>query len=112
MKIIHYGDIPSKNLGDRVQGRVVIGKEDGAGSFCMRVFELEPGGHTPLHAHRWEHEIFIHRGSGVVLRNGEWVPVREGTAIFIPGGEEHQIKNIGNGLLIFVCLIPSGPSEL
>jgi quercetin dioxygenase-like cupin family protein len=41
---------------------VVIGKQDGAQNFSMRVFEIAPGGHTPKHAHPWEHEMFIMRG--------------------------------------------------
>jgi quercetin dioxygenase-like cupin family protein len=95
-----------------VKGRVVIGLADGAERFCMRVFELAPGGHTPRHTHDWEHEVFVHSGTGVVFKNDDWVQVRSGDAIFIPGNEEHQFKNTGSEPLTFVCLIPSGPPEL
>jgi len=50
-----------------VAGRVIIGQADGASNFCMRRFDLAPGGHTPRHAHVWEHEIFFHAGEGEVL---------------------------------------------
>ena len=33
----------------------------------MRIFEVEPEGYTPRHAHDWEHEILVHSGSGQVL---------------------------------------------
>ncbi|SFM74430.1 cupin domain-containing protein [Thermodesulforhabdus norvegica] len=116
MKVVRYRDVPARVMDGGgvkgVRGRVLIGKDDGAGKFCMRIFELEPGGHTPLHAHDWEHEIFVHKGSGSVWQKGQWVPIEEGTAIFIPGGEEHQIRNTGTEVLTFVCLIPSGPPEL
>ncbi len=95
-----------------VKGSVLIGKDDGAFNFCMRFFQVAPGGFTVRHRHDWEHEIFVHRGEGAVLKDGELVPVKAGMAIFIPGGEEHQIHNTGTEPLLFVCLIPSGPPEL
>lgn len=116
MKVIHYSEAESKRFeGEGVEGvtgRVVIGKADGASNFCMRVFELAVDGYTPRHSHDWEHEIFIHAGQGEVLRRNEWQPVSAGNVIFIPGGEEHQIRNRGDSKLIFVCLIPSGAPEL
>lgn len=95
-----------------VTGRVLIGKEDGADNFCMRIFELARGGYSPRHSHEWEHEIFIHSGKGEVFRNGEWVSIESGCAIFIPGNEEHQLKNTGDHPFVFVCLIPSGAPEM
>jgi len=116
MKIIHYSEADSKifdkDPAKGVTGRVVIGNADGAAHFCMRVFELSPGGHTPKHAHSWEHEIFVHAGKGAVWRDGQWVEVAQGNVIFIPGNEEHQLKNTGDAALIFVCLIPAGVAEL
>lgn len=116
MKVVHYSDgnqtFFDNEVARGVAGRVLIGRDDGAGNFCMRLFQLAPEGYTPKHAHDWEHEIFIHAGQGAVFKKGEWVPVRSGHAVFIPGNEEHQIKNTGTDPLTFVCLIPSGPPEL
>ena len=116
MKIIPYSEILPTHFNDEpargVAGRVAIGKADGAANFCMRVFELEDKGYTPCHRHPWEHEIFIHKGYGEVLCHGDWKPVAPGTAIFIPGNEEHQIRNASNEPLVFICLIPSGVDEL
>lgn len=116
MKVIHYSEAETKVF-DRdpakgVTGRVVIGKADGAANFCMRVFELSPGGHTPKHEHAWEHEIFVHAGSGAVWGDGQWVDIEPGKVIFIRGNEKHQLKNTGTQPLTFVCLIPSGVAEL
>ena len=47
--------------------RWVIAEEDGAPHFSMRVFEIGPDGHTPLHEHGWEHEVFVLDGEGVVV---------------------------------------------
>ncbi len=117
MKIIHYSVAESTQFNDSevvkgVTGRVVIGKDDDAPNFCMRFFELSEGGYSPCHAHDWEHEILIHSGKGEVLRDGKWVPVSAGYAVFIPGNEEHQIRNAGQDPLVFACVIPSGPPEL
>lgn len=116
MKLIHYSKATAKIFDNDpakgVTGRVVIGQDDGAEHFCMRVFELSPGGYTPRHRHGWEHEIFVHAGTGVVFHENQWVDIQPGNVIFIPGEEEHQLKNTGSEPLIFVCLIPSGVAEL
>ncbi len=116
MKIREYSSIESKQFSGSevkgVTGRVIIGKKDGAENFCMRIFEISPGGFTPKHSHAWEHEIFVHRGEGVVFKDGEWVPIKSGTTIFIQPEELHQMKNTGEDILTFVCLIPSGAPEI
>ena len=116
MKVMEYRDAESQQFdggpAKGVTGRIAIGKADGANNFTMRVFEVESGGYTPKHSHDWEHEIFFHAGEGEVFSNGDWLPVKAGSAVFIPGNEEHQIKNVGDSQLTFVCLIPAGPPEL
>jgi quercetin dioxygenase-like cupin family protein len=116
MKIIHYKDAKTATYSGEaakgITGRVVIGKADGAKDLCMRVFELEPGTYTGKHAHAWEHEVFVHAGQGSILRDGKWAPFGAENAIFIPGGEEHQLRNDGNEVLVFVCLIPTGVPEI
>jgi quercetin dioxygenase-like cupin family protein len=116
MKIITYSDVNPTHFDQGpaagVAARVVIGKADGARNFCMRVFQIAPGGHTPLHAHAWEHEMFVHAGVGEVFGNGKWTPMQAGNVIFIPGDEEHQMKNTGQESLTVVCLVPSSAPEL
>lgn len=116
MKLIKYSDIKPTNFDNGpargVAARVVIGKADGAQNFCMRVFEIAPGGHTPKHTHDWEHEMFVHAGEGEVFGNGQWQKMKAGNAIFIPANEEHQMKNTGPGMLTVVCLIPPFAPEL
>ena len=50
--------------------RRLVSRDDGAPNFAMRMFELAPGGHTPLHAHPHEHEVFIVEGEGVFVFEG------------------------------------------
>ena len=116
MKIQSYKDVEptlfDSDTAKGVAGRVLIGKADGAKRFCMRFFQLNPGGYTPRHTHDWEHEIFIHEGEGSVFTEDGWRPVKKGDAVFIPPNEEHQIKNTSEKPLSFICLIPAGPPEL
>ncbi len=116
MKIVKVRDIAPTHFDNEVakgvSGRVAIGKADGAPNFCMRMFELAPGGNTPRHAHAWEHEIFFHAGNGEVFHAGTWTPVEPGVAVFVPGDEEHQIRNTGDAPLTFICLVPAGVQEL
>jgi len=116
MKIINYKDVlpvvMDNEIVKNVAGRVMIGKEDGANKFCMRVFEMDKDGHTPKHAHDWEHEIFVHAGSGEVFIDGQWHPLSAGSAAFVPANIEHQFRNTSDETFTFVCLIPSGAPEL
>ncbi len=116
MKIVNYTDVEhiefDNEVAKGIEARVLIGKNDGAPHFCMRIFKIVENGYTPRHTHEWEHEMFIHSGSGEVLNDKEWIPFSSGTAIFIPGNVEHQIKNLKKEPLILLCLIPSGVPEL
>jgi quercetin dioxygenase-like cupin family protein len=116
VKIIHYTEAEAKTYpsdqAKEAAGRVVIGRSDGAEKFCMRVFEIGRGGMTGLHAHDWEHEVFVHSGEGAVLRGETWVPLSAGSVVFIKANEQHQLKNTGNNPFAFVCVIPSGAPEL
>lgn len=60
MKLLQYAEMqPTHFESEQVKGiaaRVLIGKNDGAQNFCMRIFEIAAGGNTPMHSHDWEHE--------------------------------------------------------
>ena len=110
MKIIQYEEMEPSPVETKeavgVTVRWLIAKEDGASNFAMRLFEVEPGGSTPLHTHPAEHEVFILEGEGAVWREGKEVPFRPGTAIFVSPGEKHCFRNKGEGVLRFLCMIP------
>ena len=117
MKILdQYQQIPEQQFeGGAVKGvtgRVVIGKDDGATHFCMRIFTVNPGGNTPRHSHAWEHEVLIHEGRGELFSDGRWIEVRRGSVIFIPAQEKYQFRNNSDQDMVFACLIPSGVAEL
>ncbi len=110
MKIAHLEDVPAEPVtvegAEQTSIRWLIAKEDGAPNFVMRLFEIGPGGRTPLHTHSNEHEVFVVEGEGSVWRDGADVPIMPGTAVFVPGSEKHCFKNRGNTPFRFLCLIP------
>lgn len=111
MKITHVSQVPLEPVqmpgAEGCAYRVAISAKDGAPNFAMRFFEVAANGHTPLHQHPYEHEVFIMEGQGTVWREGQEVALNPGNALFIPADEQHQFKNTGGGALKFMCLIPS-----
>ncbi|MDW8343803.1 MAG: cupin domain-containing protein [Verrucomicrobiae bacterium] len=111
MKIISWNNVPLEPVTmDGAYGcayRVAISQADGAPSMAMRFFEVSPNGHTPLHEHPYEHEIFVLEGTGTVWRDGQEVPLQPGDVLFIPPNERHQFKNTGTVPFKFMCLIPT-----
>ena len=89
-----------------VKMRMLIGPDDGAPTFNMRMFDVAPGGHTPRHSHDWEHEVYVLAGEGVVLAGGEELAVTRGECLYVPPNEEHQFRNGGAAPLRFLCLVP------
>jgi quercetin dioxygenase-like cupin family protein len=110
MKITQSRDVAAEPVTtEGAQGvtiRWLITKEDGAPRFAMRLFEIAPGGRTPLHTHANEHEVFVLEGAGTVWQEGKDVPLRPGSAVFVPGGEMHCFKNSGDSVFRFLCLVP------
>jgi len=109
MKIFQYHNVEAKDADEgtsKLRVRWLITKEMGAENFAMRLFEMEPGGYSPLHSHPWEHEVFILDGEGLVFGEGKEKRFRPGDVIFIPPNEKHQFKNNDEKTVKFLCLIP------
>ena len=87
--------------------RVLIGPEDRAENFHMRRFRVLPGGHTPYHAHDWEHEVYILSGRGELTTAEGATPFQAGDFVFVDPNLEHNFKNDGDEELVFLCLIPA-----
>ena len=123
MKVVRAEEVPAEAVGEGAQGttiRWLISKEMGAPNFAMRLFEIAPGGHTPLHQHPWEHEVYILSGTGCVSvvrkegkteEGGVWsasyaTDLKPGTAVLVEPNEKHQFHNTGSEPLCMLCLVP------
>ena len=88
--------------------QVPVSRNDGAPSFSFRVFTIEPGGHTPFHAHPFEHVNYViqgmrRRGD----RGGAERPVAEGDFVLILPNEAHQYRNKAEDRpLVLICAVP------
>ena len=88
-----------------VEMRPLITDREGAPHFAMRVFRLDPDGHTPRHTHAWEHQVYILDGSGTVHSQSGDRPLRAGDCVFVAPHEEHQFR-AGAAGLEFICCVP------
>lgn len=86
--------------------RWMIGEEEGAPNFALRVIDVEPGAASPFHTHAWEHEVFILAGEGHLRAVDGETPFGEGDAVFVPPEQKHQFVNDGETTLRFICVIP------
>jgi oxalate decarboxylase/phosphoglucose isomerase-like protein (cupin superfamily) len=50
-------------------------------------------------------------GAGEIYGNSGWTKIPTGSVVFIPGHEEHQMRNPGEEPLVIVCLVPTGAPE-
>lgn len=110
-KHVDYQEVPLERFtGGGAEGaaiRWLIGEADGARNFAMRMIEIDPGGHSPLHSHDGEHEIFVWRGRGKLTVEGKAYPLEPGITALVPGNTEHQFLNSSEDeKLEFICVIP------
>ncbi len=111
MKIQQAELVPAKDV--EVEGakdcriRLLIHKAEGAPNFYMRQFTIAPGGHTPLHRHDWEHEVYILAGAGTAATPDGPRPFAAGDCIYVAPNDEHQFRNTGTAEVRLLCVIPS-----
>ena len=110
MNIIKQGDVEPVEVKADKQGNAAEGTSiqvlvDHGPNFVLRVFTVKPGGHTPLHAHPWEHEVYVLSGSARTVGAVE-AEISAGDAVYIPPGEEHSFVNTGDREVKFICVVP------
>ena len=91
---------------EKVTVRWLLARPEGAPHFAMRLFELAPGGSTPLHQHPWEHEVFIVEGEAEVVSSAASTAANAGDALLVLPNETHQFRNPGQKAARFLCMIP------
>ena len=107
MKVANYLDTkPMPDSPPGVVRREVINADDGAPSFCLRVFEVAPGSATISHQHPWEHEYFIYSGRGVLVSGEKEIEITKGSVVYLAPNEHHSFVNKGNEPLCFVVATP------
>lgn len=73
----------------------------------IMVSRLIPGATVGLHTHEGSSEvIYILKGSGKVLYDGESYPIEAGQAHYCPEGHEHSLINDTEDDLVFFAVVP------
>ena len=85
---------------------VLVGPKDGEPNFIIRFFQVPVGGSTFDHAHPHEHGIVILYGKAQVAIKDKPYELNPYDSVFISANDHHQIKNIGDTSLGFICVIP------
>ncbi len=110
MKIVNYDKVELESVyADGAEGakiRWLIAQKDGAPNFAMRMFEVEPNGHTPFHSHDWEHELYVLDGEGVLQTERGDLPFQTNDVMYVDPNMMHAFKNTGTTMLKFLCIIP------
>jgi quercetin dioxygenase-like cupin family protein len=112
MKVTRLDKVEKKKMtmegAKDVDKQVPISKNDGSPLTSFRVFTIEPGGHTPYHAHPFEHINYIIEGSGfLVTGSGEERPLEKGDFVLVLPGEVHQYKSTPAGSpMVMICAVP------
>lgn len=86
--------------------RWLISRKSGAENFAMRLFTLGKSGHTPLHSHDFEHEIFVLQGKGELYTENGSYSLEKYSFAFVEANVKHQFINKGDSEFRFLCLVP------
>ena len=86
--------------------RRLIHTDNGARTFAMRRFVVQPGGEIPLHGHEADHEIYILSGKGVAFTPKQEIEIEADMFLYVPPNDEHGYRNTGKTPLVFICVIP------
>ncbi len=70
--------------------------------FAMGHSTVYPGGRVPLHQHANEEVYVILRGDGEMTVGGEHITVTEGSAVYLPPGVPHELRNTGGDDLMLM----------
>lgn len=102
---------------DEIQPQDIANFKGGEKSFHVQMFvdennkimkgKLIPGASIGLHRHEGNSEIiFITKGEGRVLYNGEYETVTAGSVHYCPMGQEHSLINDSEADLEFYAVVP------
>jgi quercetin dioxygenase-like cupin family protein len=87
--------------------QILLSKAYGVPTFSFRVFTIEPGAHTPLQQHPFEHMNYIIEGNGVLVTNDHEQRIEKGDFALVLPGEMHRFKvTMKHQNLIFICAVP------
>ena len=70
----------------------------------IKLFEMQPGGYSPLHSHPAKHRLIVTGGEGTVFDGEKTAAIKAGDIAYIAPNEPHQLQATGDKPLKFTCL--------
>jgi mannose-6-phosphate isomerase-like protein (cupin superfamily) len=114
-QVVSEDDVDLERWSDPVRGdvgfRTLFGGAVRTGDFTAGVTVLEVGGWLGHHRHEPAELYYVTSGEGTLSVDGREHEVRAGSAVYIPGGSEHAIRNTGGDLLRFFYVFAVGSFE-
>jgi quercetin dioxygenase-like cupin family protein len=105
-------DYAPVDAADGLSKGVLLDESDGAPTFAIRRFVLDPGAEVPKHTNAVEHEQYVLEGEYVVGIDGEEHRVSAGDSLLIPAGTVHWYRNDGDDPGAFLCAVPNGDDTI
>ncbi len=103
MNIQTVDQSPQNHRGGQVSHLLLGAGQFGSENLAVTWVEGEPGSEQALHCHDGREQVYVVvQGTGAMTVDGEVQEVRPGTAILVPPGAYHSIRNVGDGKLIYV----------
>jgi quercetin dioxygenase-like cupin family protein len=93
--------------GPRGLKQIVVGPDDGAPNFAMRVFQLQPGKASNEEEHPHDHGVYIMQGRARVLLGDARHEVEAGDIVWVAPDERHCFESLGPEPLQFLCVVPA-----
>ncbi|MDX1660445.1 MAG: cupin domain-containing protein [Gemmatimonadota bacterium] len=97
--------------GTATEVRVLLGEDDGAPNFAMRLFTMGEGGGMPRHVNRVEHEQYVVSGRAHVKIADEVHEVASGDVLYIPAHTPHSYEVV-EAPFEFLCVVPNEEDEI
>ncbi len=94
---------PRNHRGGQVSHLLLAAGQFGSESLAVTWVEGEPGSEQAVHSHEGREQVYVVvQGRGAMRVGDEVEEVGPGTAILVPPGTSHSIRNIGEEKLIYV----------
>lgn len=87
--------------------KVLMAEAEGCDNFRVRYFRIDVGGYSRLEQHDHEHAVFMLHGQALVRHGDQETELGPRDVIFIPGGDMHQLKTVGDEPMGFICVVPA-----
>lgn len=102
-----WEDVVPRAYASGAERHTLVGPEDGAAQVELRYFRIPVGGASALERHPHEHAIMVVHGEAEVRIGDETHPVGVGDAVFIASDELHELRQVGDEPLGFICTAPA-----